>query len=133
MLPIDVLVMPTLPMSPLQMKGKFKSMLNSSGGSVSRRNSAAAAVAAAEAVAAHPEGDNSQPQAGSMSTNPLFDDPSRNNPLFDSSRAGFDIQADTASSGAAPAAAAGSTGQTDASFFADDSLPVIQPRPRQVQ
>ncbi len=109
------------------MKGKFKSMLNSSGGSVSRRNSAAAAVAAAEAVAAHPEGDGTQPQAGGMSTNPLFDDPSRNNPLFDSSRAGVNIQADAASSGAAAAG-----GQNEASFFADDSVPVIQPRPRQV-
>ena len=114
------------------MKGKFKSMPNSSGGSVSRRNSAAAAVAAAEAVAAHPEGDSTQPQAGGMSTNPLFDDPSRNNPLFNSSRAGVGMQTDAASSGAAAAAAAGSTSQIDTSFFADDSLPVIQPRPRQV-
>jgi hypothetical protein len=122
-------VMPSFSVPQLQMKGKFKSMLNSSAGSVSRRNSAAAAVAAA---AANPEGDGALPQSGGLATNPLFDDPSRNNPLYSSSGGGVEIQADASSRGGVPDTA-GSSRQNDGSYFADESLPVIQSQPRQVQ
>lgn len=113
------------------MKGKFKTMLNNSAGSFSRRNSTAAAAAA---VAAHDAGDTGAAQPGGMASNPLFDDPNRNNPLFDSARGqNVDIQADASGRGIGGGLSAAGRGQNDAqdvsdSYFADESLPVIQPR-----
>lgn len=98
--------------SAMQMKGRLKSMLNSSAGTTSRRNSAAAAAAA---VAANPEAAEGAESGAAVATNPLFDDPHRNNPLYD------------------PTGGPENARGPDAAYFAPESLPVIRPRPRELQ